>query len=174
MNTVAAEMEAGIEPQVEGRSLWQDAWKRLKQDRLAIISLYIFLCYVTVAFLTSVGLLAGDWGQEIGPSYSPPSFDNWRTYFGTDIFGRSVLLKAIRGAYVSISVGVFAALIAVPIGVGFGALAGYFGGWIDDIITWFYTTVSNIPSLILLVAIAFVLDKGLFSLCFALGMTSWV
>lgn len=158
----------------KGRSLWQDAWRRMKKDRFAMFCLFIVLFYGVLAILVKAGLAASSWGQTIGPEYQPPSLDDWRLWLGTDIFGRSVVLKTIYGAYVSMTVGLVSTLIAVPIGVVLGAAAGYFGGWVDDVITWFYTTVSNIPSILLILSLAFVLGKGLFSINMALGLSGWV
>jgi peptide/nickel transport system permease protein len=62
----------------------------------------------------------------------------------------------------------------MPVGVILGALAGYFGGWVDDLVVWFYTTLSSIPNIMLLVAITFVLGKGLTAIYVALGATAWV
>ncbi len=158
----------------KGRSLWQDAWVRLKRDRFAMLCLSIVVSYALLGVLVKLGFVASSWGQTVGAEYSPPSAENWRMWFGTDIFGRSVLLKTIYGAYVSMSVGFVSSLIAVPIGVVLGAMAGYFGGWIDDIVTWFYTTISNIPSILFILSIALVMGKGLFSINLALGLSSWV
>ena len=168
-------MNALVETSVpKGRSVWQDAWHRLKKDPLALICLGIVVTYAVVAVLIYFGLVASTWSQEVGGEYQPPSFDNWKLWLGTDIFKRSVLLKMIYGAYVSMSVGLVSSLIAIPIGVVLGALAGYFGGWIDDVITWFYTTISNIPTILLILSLALVLGKGLFSMNLALGLSSWV
>ncbi len=70
------------------------------------------------------------------------------------------------------SVGLISSFIAIPIGVTLGALAGYFGGWVDEIIVWFYTTFSSIPGIMLLMSIAFVLGKGITTVYIALGLTS--
>jgi peptide/nickel transport system permease protein len=70
--------------------------------------------------------------------------------------------------------GVLVSLIAIPIGVTLGALAGYFGGWVDDVITWFYTTLSNIPPILLLLSMALMLGKGLWSINIALGCSAWI
>lgn len=94
--------------------------------------------------------------------------------FGTDIFGRSVFQKVVRGTQVAMSVGLATSLIAIPIGVVLGAVAGYFGGWVDDFITWLYTTFSSIPNIMLLISITMILGKGLFAVYVALGATSWV
>ena len=72
------------------------------------------------------------------------------------------------------SVGVAASIIAIPIGVLLGAFAGYFGGWIDDFVTWLYTTFSSVPNIMLLISITLILGKGIFSVYIALGATSWV
>lgn len=155
------------------KSLWFDAWKRLKKDKVAVLSLFIVMFYSVVAIMSALGLVASDWSQEVGPSYAAP-FMNHDYYLGTDIFGRSVLQKVIHGTQVAMSVGLFSSLIAIPIGVTLGAIAGYFGSWIDELIVWFYTTFSSIPGIMLLMSIAFILGKGLTTVYIALGLTSWV
>lgn len=158
----------------KGRSLWADAWRRLKADKLAMLALGTVSLYFLMAVAVRVGFVASGWGETVGKEYSAPSLESWKLWFGTDIFGRSVVLKTIYGAYVSMLAGVLVSLIAIPFGVMLGALAGYFGGWVDDIITWFYTTLSNIPSILLLLSMALVLGKGLWSIIIALGVTSWI
>ena len=118
-----------------------------------------------------MGIIASDWSQEVGASNLAPS---WNHLFGTDIFGRSVLQKVVRGTQVAMSVGIAASLIAIPIGVILGALAGYFGGWVDDFVTWLYTTFSSVPNIMLLISITLILGKGIFAVYVALGATSWV
>lgn len=152
-------------------SLWMDAWLRLKRDRVALISLIVVGVYSLVALLTALGLIAADWSEKVGPSYAAPSLDY---IMGTDIFGRSVLRKVLYGAQVAISVGLVSSLISVPIGLTMGAMAGYFGGKVDEVIVWFYTTFSSIPWIMLLMSIAFALGKGITTVYIALGLTSWV
>jgi ABC-type dipeptide/oligopeptide/nickel transport system permease subunit len=154
-------------------SLWLDAWHRLKKDKIAVSCLAIVIFYAILALLSTVGLLASGWAHEVGPSYAPP-FENWDYILGTDIFGRSVLTKVIHGTQIAMSVGLISSFIAIPIGVTLGALAGYFGGWIDEVIVWFYTTFSSIPGIMLLMSIAFILGKGITTVYIALGLTSWV
>ena len=153
------------------RSLWQHALRSLLRDRYALVAIVIIFSYAVMAFLASVGLLASDWGKEVGESYAPPSREH---IFGLDIFGRSVWDKTLKGAQVAMSVGLVTGIIAMSIGVFFGSLAGYFGGKTDECIVWFYTTFSSIPYIMLLVSIAFILGKGLLSVYLALGLTSWV
>ncbi len=86
---------ASVKSQSEGRSLWQDAWRRLKKDRFAMVCLTVVVCYALMAVLVKLGLVAASWGQTVGGEYQAPSFANWKLWFGTDIFGRSVVLKTI-------------------------------------------------------------------------------
>jgi ABC-type dipeptide/oligopeptide/nickel transport system permease subunit len=157
----------------ESRSLWAEAWVRLKKDKVAMACLFVVLSYSLLALLSALGIVAGDWAKEVGPSYAPP-FENWDYILGTDIFGRSVLKKVLHGTQIAMSVGLISSLIAIPIGVTLGAIAGYFGGIVDEIIVWFYTTFSSIPGIMLLMSIAFVLGKGITTVYIALGLTSWV
>lgn|SRR5690554_820336 len=152
-------------------SLWKDAFKRLTKDKWALASLVIVVIYSVVAILSACGFIAAGWSQEVGPSNMAPSAEH---IFGTDIFGRSVFQKVVRGTQVAMSVGLATSLIAIPIGVVLGAIAGYFGGWVDDFITWLYTTFSSIPNIMLLISITMILGKGLFAVYVALGATSWV
>ena len=152
-------------------SLWYHAWKTLTRDKMAIISLSIVTFYALLALLSATGLVASGWGDEIGPSYAPPSGDY---IFGLDIFGRSVLAKTIKGTEVAMSVGLVTGLISMVIGVFLGAISGYYGGKIDELIVWFYTTFTSIPTFMLLVAITFILGKGILAVYLALGLTSWV
>jgi len=152
-------------------SLWKDAIGRLIKDRWAFASLIIILTYSFLAILSATGIIAQDWAKEVGASNLAPSVDHW---FGTDIFGRDVFTKVIHGTKIAMSVGLMTSLIAIPIGVTLGALAGYFGGWVDDLITWLYTTFSSIPNIMLLISITMILGKGIFAVYIALGATSWV
>ena len=153
------------------RSLWIETLRQLLQKKLTVGALAVVLLYTIVALLAHLGFIASDWNAEVGSSYAAPSMQHW---LGTDIFGRSVLAKIIKGTEVAMSVGFVVGLIAVTIGLALGALAGYFGGVVDECIVWFYTTVASIPNIMLLIALTFILGKGIMSVYIALGMTNWV
>ncbi len=162
------------EKAVRGRSLWRDAFYRLKKDRIAIFCLSVVGLYSLIALAAKFGWIASPWDKVVGAPYLAPSLDSIELFLGTDIFGRSVFYKVIQGTRIAMSVGLVSSLISIPIGVFFGALAGYFRGWVDDLIVWFYTTVSSIPNIMLLIAIAFIMGKGITSIYVALGITAWV
>lgn len=157
-----------------GRSLWRDAYHRLRKDRIAVLCFGIIVLYTVIALLTQLGLLASPWDKVVATPYHAPTLDSWSMLLGTDIFGRSVFYKVLHGTRIAMSVGLVSSLISIPIGVTLGALSGYFGGWVDDLVVWFYTTLSSIPNIMLLIAIAFILGRGLTAIYIALGVTSWV
>jgi len=156
--------------QVQSKSLLQSALLKLFRDKVSLSAIIIVSIYFSIGLLTFSGLLNIEWGKEVGPSYSTPSMDY---LFGTDIFGRSVLLKTIKAIETAVLIGLSTSLIAIVIGTTLGLIAGYFGGIVDELIVWFYTTFSSIPWIMLLVSVAFILGKGTSSVFIALGVTSW-
>ena len=155
----------------QSKSLFQHAMRKIISDKLSLAALIVVAIYFVVAVLTASGFIASDWGKEIGASYSPPSS---QFIMGTDIFGRSVFLKMIKGVETAVAIGFVTSVITVVIGTLFGMVAGYFGGLVDELIVWFYTTFTSIPSIMLLVAIAFIMGKGMTTVFISLGVTSWV
>ena len=98
-----------------------------------------------------------------------------RTFvLGTDGYGRDVLSMLMIGSRVSLSVGFIAILIALLLGITLGALAAYHGGWVDNLILWLINVVWSIPTVLLVIAITFVLGKGFWQIFIAVGLTMWV
>lgn len=95
-------------------------------------------------------------------------------WLGTDTYGRDMLSRLILGIRVSLSVGLMAVLISLFIGVCLGALAGYFGGKTDALISWFMNVIWSLPSLLLVIAISFALGKGFWQIFIAVGLSTWV
>lgn len=163
-----------IEPQTikKGRSLWTDAFQRLRKDKVAMVSFAVIIIYLVLAFLCALNVAFPNYGVVDNTiAYQAPSADHW---MGTDIFGRDVLSRAAHGTVTSLIIGFFGAALSIFVGTLFGALAGYFGGKVDDLVVWFYTTVDTIPYILLVVAFSFVAGHGLKTLCLAIGLTSWV
>lgn len=182
-----------ITPLPKGQSLWSDALRRLRRNKLAMLSLVIIAAYALLTGFICVTELTGwevgptKWDQKVGNEYEPPSAKN---IMGTDFLGRSVFRKTLYGTKTSITVAFWASVISIAIGVPLGAAAGYFRGFIDEIIVWLYTTLSSIPYILLILAFALVLkDKklslewaglgvvklgGITTVYLAIGLTSWV
>jgi ABC-type dipeptide/oligopeptide/nickel transport system permease subunit len=95
-------------------------------------------------------------------------------WLGTDKYGRDILSRLLVGVRVSLAVGLITVLISLTIGVGLGALAGYFRGWVDDLIMWLINIIWSIPTLLLVFAITLLLGKGFWQVFIAIGLTMWV
>ena len=93
---------------------------------------------------------------------------------GTDKVGSDVFYRALKGIRTGLIIGGFTTLIAVPFAIFFGVVAGYFGGWIDDIIQYIYATLESIPAILLIIAFMLLFGQGLFNLCLIMGISSWV
>ncbi|MDH4466511.1 MAG: ABC transporter permease [Bacteriovoracaceae bacterium] len=170
-NQALASSNKDVSKVERNHSLWSLAFKKLIKDKVALSCILVIFGYVLVAILSKFGIIGANWAESVAASYAPPSGDLW---LGADIFGRSVLVKTLMGTRVAVSVGLITVMVSVPLGIFFGAVSGYFGGFIDEIITWFYTTLASIPNIMLLISLTFVLGKGITSVYIALGITSWI
>jgi len=94
--------------------------------------------------------------------------------FGADKWGHDILKKTVKGAETSIVIGLAAAFLAVGLGTLLGALSGYFGGIVDDLLTWLYSVFTSIPSILMILTVAAVLQaKGVSTIVLILGLTGW-
>jgi ABC-type dipeptide/oligopeptide/nickel transport system permease subunit len=97
-----------------------------------------------------------------------------RFLLGSDAFGRDLLSRLILGTRVSLGIGLMAVMVSLLLGVSLGAMAGFFRGRVDQVIMWFVSVVWSIPTLLLAIALAFVMGKGTWQLFVAIGISSWV
>ena len=160
-------------------SLWGTAWRQLRRNKLAASCLWIIVFYSVVA-LYAEGIYWNARLKQTTPSYKTVAFESRfavpsaKHPLGTDSLGRDVFLQVVQGTRIAFEVGILTSLIAIPIAVVLGALAGYFGGWVDDWIVWLYTVFDSIPYLLFILAIAMVVGKGLLGVCLGIGLTTWV
>lgn len=95
-------------------------------------------------------------------------------WLGTDTYGRDILSRIILGTRVSLSIGLIAVMISMGLGIFLGAMAGYFGGWIDKLVMWLVNITWSIPTLLLVFAFTLALGKGFWQIFIAVGLTMWV
>lgn len=145
------------------------AWAKLKQNRAALVGLVVVLFFIIVALLAPVLPVpdpnATDWLKV----RKPPSAEHW---LGTDDLGRDILSRMVWGARASLQAGVISVMVAVCVGVPLGVLAGYFGGWVDQIIARMTDALLAMPFLILAIALATFLGPSLRNAMIAIGLSA--
>jgi ABC-type dipeptide/oligopeptide/nickel transport system permease subunit len=112
--------------------------------------------------------------SQLGVSASEEPVKTMRFYLGTDKYGRDILSRLLVGVRVSLGVGLVTVIISLTIGVLLGALAGYYRGWVDELVMWFINVIWSIPTLLLVFAITLMLGKGFWQVFVAIGLTMWV
>ena len=153
------------------RSLRERVIRRFRSQPLALLSVAIIGFYAVAALLVTAGLIATDVDTRVGEKFMSPSFNAW---LGTDRLGRDILSRVIYASKIAFVVGLVTATLSVILGTILGALSGFFGGWVDALIVWLYSTVESIPYLLLLIAISYITGTGLSGVYLAFVLTFWV
>jgi ABC-type dipeptide/oligopeptide/nickel transport system permease subunit len=159
----------------KGRSLWEDGWRRLKRNRLAMLGLVI------IVFMTFLAIFAPliapydpieqlIWTEGKAAKLARPSAEHW---FGTDLYGRDILSRTIYGTRISLAIAVAASIVSLVIGVSLGAIAGYYGGRIDDLISWLINVIYAFPFLLFVLSIVAFRPASLSLVYIAIGFVSW-
>jgi oligopeptide transport system permease protein len=170
MNSTA-DMLTDISQAEEGRSLWQDAWARLRKNHLAVLGLAVLVFMIVIALLTPwIAPYAYD-AQNLDLGATPPSAAHW---LGTDIFGRDLLTQIMYGGRVSLAVGFIATAVALLIGIGYGAIAGYVGGRTDAIMMRLVDILYALPFMIFIVLLMVVFGRNIILLFLAIGAVEWL
>src|SRR6476619_5209430 len=141
-------------------------------NRLTIIGLVIVIVLVLVA-LFAPWIATYDVGAtDLTMRYLPPSAAHW---FGTDSTGRDIFSRVVFGARISLQVGIIVVLVSAFVGTIIGAIAGYYGGWLDRLISGYvFNVFLAFPGLLLAIAMVAFLGAGLNKLIFALCIIGWV
>jgi oligopeptide transport system permease protein len=154
-----------------GTSLWQDAWRRLRRNRLAVCGLFILVFFIVIALLTPWLAPYGYAQQNLELGATPPSAAHW---LGTDIFGRDLLTLMLYGGRISLAVGFIATAVALLIGVTWGAIAGYAGGRIDAVMMRLVDILYALPFMIFIVLLMVVFGRNMLLLFLAIGAVEWL
>lgn len=157
--------------QRHGNSLWHDAWRRLLRNRAAIIAGLILLGMITIAVLTPWIAPYDSSEQNLKAQFQPPDANHW---FGTDSKGRDLLTRVMYGSRISLLIGFVATAVALIIGVTFGAIAGYIGGKIDNLLMRIVDVLYALPYMFLVILLVVLFGRNIINLFIALGVFSWL
>ncbi|HJT65695.1 MAG TPA: ABC transporter permease [Pyrinomonadaceae bacterium] len=177
---------------VRGTSLWRDAWRRLLKNKLAVFGLIVVIV-ITIASIVGPFLIKKIFGftpdyiptenQQLVRSFPPFQGPNgefsWKHPMGTDNAGRDQLARVLQGGQISLFVGIIATLVSLVIGVSYGAIAGYLGGRLDNLMMRIVDVLYSLPYVIVVIVLLAMFrsqtPRGQLTLLFiALGSVSWL
>jgi oligopeptide transport system permease protein len=167
---------------IQGRSLWTDAWRRLLRNRAAVISIIVLgiiaLMALFAPFLSQYAYADQDYGNiTCSPNWwHDPDICNagGTHWFGTDAVGRDLFVRVLFGARVSLLVGLVATLVSLVIGVVYGAVAGYVGGRIDTLMMRFVDVLYSLPFIFFVIILMMVFRRNFYLLFIAIGAIEWL
>src|SRR5687768_14867864 len=186
---------------VSGTSLWADAWKRLLKNKLAVFGMIVLGVMIV---LVSIGPIILRWLTGITPDYIPSDGNLIKSFppslehpMGTDEQGRDILARVLQGGRISLAVGLISTIVSLAVGVSYGAIAGYLGGRIDNVMMRIVDIIYAIPYILIVIVLLSVFGgpntpdfiksltalfggagnqslSQIFLLFFALGLVSWL
>jgi oligopeptide transport system permease protein len=157
----------------KGRSLWVDAWQKLKKNRAAVVG----GCVIAIM---AVLVVAGPWFARY--AYDFADFANtsiapsWSTghLFGTDTLGRDIYVRTLYGGRISLMVGIVATAVSLVIGVSYGAVAGYFGGRVDNVMMRIVDILYALPFMFFVILLMVFFGRSIFLIFVAIGAINWL
>ncbi len=160
-----------VEKQGQALGYWQDAWLRLKKNKMATMGLCIIVFLLLVAVLGPIFSTHTYDEQNLMLTNQSPSLEHW---FGTDNLGRDIFIRVLYGARISLSIGIVASLLNFFIGVVYGGIAGFIGGKVDRVMMNIVDVLYSVPTLLYVILLMVVLKPGLINIFIALGIGYWL
>lgn len=160
-----------VQKKEETLGYWQDAWIRLKKNKMALLGLIIIVCLIVVAILGPIFSSHTYDEQNLMMTNSSPSWEHW---FGTDNLGRDIFIRVLYGARISLAIGIVASLLNLFIGVIYGGISGFCGGKIDRIMMNIVDILYSVPTLLYVILLMVILKPGLTNIFIALGIGYWL
>jgi oligopeptide transport system permease protein len=164
---------------IKGRSLWQDAWRRLRGNKAAIASAAML---VIIAIACIVGPYLLPWGLDdvdYTAFTTPPTFEvspdgTAPHYFGTEANGRDLLVRTLYGGQISLMVGVVGTLVSLIIGVTYGATSGFLGGRVDNAMMRIVDVLYSLPFMFFVILLMVFFGRHIFLIFVAIGAVNWL
>jgi oligopeptide transport system permease protein len=154
------------------RSLWSDAWARLRRNRMAVAAgVFLLVMSAFAALAPWIPGLADPTAQDLAKGATAPSLAH---PFGTDELGRDLFARVLYGGRISLLVGLVGTLVSLLIGVTWGAIAGYVGGRTDDLMMRVVDVLYALPYIFLVILLLVFFSKSLLMLFVALGLVQWL
>lgn len=153
-------------------SYWKDSWRKLKKNKLAIIGLIFVVLMILAA--TFVPMFSKFTFKETNLKITNqwPSAEHW---FGTDGLGRDLFVRVFYGARYSLIIGFAASILNLFIGIIYGGISGFAGGWVDNVMMRIVDVIYSIPMTIYVILLLVIFDKGgLFNIIIALAISYWI
>jgi oligopeptide transport system permease protein len=170
---VSAVVATPVADTVAGRSLWADAWRKLKRNRAAMVAAWIL---AAMALLVIAGPLLSPYAfdfTDFARSSAAPSLAT-RHWFGTDSLGRDIFVRTLYGGRVSLLVGVVATAVSLAIGVTYGAIAGYFGGRLDALLMRVVDILYALPFMFFVILLMVFFGRNILLIFVAIGAVNWL
>ena len=151
-------------------SRWKEVWRRLKKDKLAMFALAV-ICFMLIVAIFADFIASYDTALKMNlrQKLALPSAAHW---FGCDGYGRDLFARCVHGSRVSLSIAFSTAIATLIVGSFFGALVGYVGGRLDDIVMRGLDIFSAIPSILFAMAMVAALGSGIVNICIAIALTN--
>ncbi|MGE7921065.1 ABC transporter permease [Viridibacillus sp. NPDC093762] len=137
---------------------WKEAWRSFKKSKAALVGAVIVVFFILLAIVGPLFVPEGINEQVLKDRLQPPSAEHW---FGTDDFGRDIFSRVVHGARISLWVGFFSVIGSVVVGSMLGIIAGYYGRWMDTIISRIFDIMLAFPSILLAIAVVSILGPSL-------------
>jgi oligopeptide transport system permease protein len=156
---------------IKGRSLWQDAWRRLLRNRMAVAGGCVVGIMIIIALLAPFISPYGFDQTDLPNNFQAPSFLHW---MGTDNLGRDLLTRVMWGARISLAVGVVSTFVSLLVGVSYGAIAGFIGGKVDNFMMRVADILYSLPYMFFVIILMVIAGRNIINLFIALGLVQWL
>lgn len=151
---------------------WQDVWRRLKRNKVAVLSLYFLIILVVATLIIPAVWKYSILDQDLNNAFAKPSGEH---YFGTDNLGRDLFVRVLYGARISLIVGIAASLINATVGILYGSISGYLGGRVDNMMMRVVDVLYSVPlTLVVILIMVRFEQRGLQTILLAIGLTYWI